>query len=346
MPKISLYKKIGLKVGITASFILIPFLFSYAQNHEKVDAKQPVPLSGSNRPAVPSKINTPQEIKQVQTLLALLKFNPGPIDGILGQMTMKAIRTFQLDIGVPATGIIDEKLKSQLDNAYKSFVIRDQEEPETVPDVAEEKEQKPEETNVAASPMNDEPQPKKELEVNRPQTTVFTQPEHAEQEGRNLKPAYPYLNYIGISLVIAALIFSAYFYRNRNRKHAKKTEAEKPADEYILADTLDENRPEEEIQEINEAYVIEEAVAEDNIEKPEPYLQNQGDFQDPQHPGYITPVLRRKVWTRNKGQCAMCGSRTDLRYDYITPIADGGGNVVENLQLLCQKCERLKADKP
>ncbi len=74
--------------------------------------------------------HTSRDVKQIQTLLALLKFNPGPIDGIFGQKTEKAIKAFQLDIGVPVTGKIDENLKSQLDGAYKSVVILNREKPE------------------------------------------------------------------------------------------------------------------------------------------------------------------------------------------------------------------------
>jgi hypothetical protein len=94
-------KKKCLKLGIIIFCILIPFLISYAETNDKV-----------------------KDVKKIQTLLALLKFNPGPIDGIIGQKTTKAIRAFQLDIGVPVTGKIDGDLKSQLDRAYRMVVFR------------------------------------------------------------------------------------------------------------------------------------------------------------------------------------------------------------------------------
>ena len=71
-----------------------------------------------------SKSDISKDVKQIQTLLALLKFNPGPIDGLLGKKTTKAISAFQLDIGVPVTGKIDKNLKSQLDRAYRLSVTR------------------------------------------------------------------------------------------------------------------------------------------------------------------------------------------------------------------------------
>lgn len=122
----SLYKIIGLNLGIIVSFILIPFLFSYAENNEKVEEKTDKLHIEDSRPAVSSAAYTPEEVRHVQTLLTFLDFNPGPIDGLFGQKTSSAIRSFQSDIGVPVTGIIDGNLKSQLDDAYQSLIDRNQ----------------------------------------------------------------------------------------------------------------------------------------------------------------------------------------------------------------------------
>jgi peptidoglycan hydrolase-like protein with peptidoglycan-binding domain len=120
----ALNKKRCLKLGMILSCILIPFLFSYAQNNDKVSENETVSANKSNRQPVSSTPDLSKDVKQIQTLLALLKFNPGPIDGILGQKTTKAIRAFQSDIGVPVTGKIDGNLKSQLDKAYRQTVIQ------------------------------------------------------------------------------------------------------------------------------------------------------------------------------------------------------------------------------
>ena len=45
------------------------------------------------------------------------------------------------------------------------------------------------------------------------------------------------------------------------------------------------------------------------------------------------------------GQCAACGSRKDLQYDYILAISEGGNNTLDNLQLLCKTCDREKSVK-
>jgi hypothetical protein len=56
----------------------------------------------------------------------------------------------------------------------------------------------------------------------------------------------------------------------------------------------------------------------------------------------IPREVRRAVFERDGGQCVQCGSNFDLQYDHVLPIALGGANTVENLQLLCGQCNREK----
>lgn len=51
------------------------------------------------------------------------------------------------------------------------------------------------------------------------------------------------------------------------------------------------------------------------------------------------------VWKRDGGRCVYCGSTENLQLDHIIPFSKGGATTVENLQLLCQKCNLQKSNK-
>jgi peptidoglycan hydrolase-like protein with peptidoglycan-binding domain len=50
----------------------------------------------------------------VQSALTKRGYYRGPIDGIIGAGSHRAIRAFQTDQGLPVTGLIDRKLISAL----------------------------------------------------------------------------------------------------------------------------------------------------------------------------------------------------------------------------------------
>ena len=51
------------------------------------------------------------------------------------------------------------------------------------------------------------------------------------------------------------------------------------------------------------------------------------------------------VWNRDSGKCVYCGATENLHLDHIIPFSKGGDTSVENLQLLCQKCNLQKSNK-
>jgi hypothetical protein len=59
----------------------------------------------------------------------------------------------------------------------------------------------------------------------------------------------------------------------------------------------------------------------------------------------IPEEVKLLVWARDGGACVRCGSKKELHFDHIIPVAKGGGSVEANIQILCQQCNLKKADK-
>jgi 5-methylcytosine-specific restriction endonuclease McrA len=142
-----------------------------------------------------------------------------------------------------------------------------------------------------------------------------------------------------------AVIFLAYFYRIWTRLHDKKRNEKIPQKIKPDAAISEKAEPAEEYVELSEVQELERELTDHADIKAETDQKEPTDYQDSSHPGFITPVVRRKVWIRNKGQCAACGSRENLQYDYIVPTSEGGNNTLDNLQLLCKICNQKKSDK-
>jgi len=60
---------------------------------------------------------------------------------------------------------------------------------------------------------------------------------------------------------------------------------------------------------------------------------------------HIPDDVKVVVWARDGGACVKCGSKKDLQYDHIIPVAKGGNSTADNLQILCQKCNLEKSDR-
>lgn len=56
----------------------------------------------------------------------------------------------------------------------------------------------------------------------------------------------------------------------------------------------------------------------------------------------IPSAVKLAVWKRDSGNCDLCGSNIDLHYDHDIPHSKGGGNTVENIRLLCARCNLRK----
>ena len=56
----------------------------------------------------------------------------------------------------------------------------------------------------------------------------------------------------------------------------------------------------------------------------------------------IPQDVKISVALRDQGMCVHCGSAEDLHYDHKIPWSRGGANTVNNIQLLCGRCNRRK----
>ena len=60
--------------------------------------------------------------------------------------------------------------------------------------------------------------------------------------------------------------------------------------------------------------------------------------------GKIKYKLKKDGFLKNK-KCVECGSIENLTIDHIIPLARKGTNKIENLQILCMKCNMRKGTK-
>lgn len=66
------------------------------------------------RPAPVYATYSAPSLYRAQARLARLGYYPGPIDGDFGPMTSRAIRSYQIDYGLPVTGRLDSRTRASL----------------------------------------------------------------------------------------------------------------------------------------------------------------------------------------------------------------------------------------
>jgi rare lipoprotein A len=66
------------------------------------------PRGPGEPPAAPAPARTEDQIKQAQEALKVEGFHPGPVDGVVGPRTRRALRAYQAREGLAQTGGLDE----------------------------------------------------------------------------------------------------------------------------------------------------------------------------------------------------------------------------------------------
>lgn len=74
-------------------------------------------MNGEIRPILGLGSRGP-EVEMLQRILVSIGYNPGPIDGIFGPMTRRAVIEFQLDNGLVPDGIVGPKTYAVIDLVY------------------------------------------------------------------------------------------------------------------------------------------------------------------------------------------------------------------------------------
>ncbi len=59
----------------------------------------------------------------------------------------------------------------------------------------------------------------------------------------------------------------------------------------------------------------------------------------------VSQDIRSTVWSRDGGRCVECGNTEYLEFDHIIPFSKGGATSVNNVQLLCRRCNLAKSDR-
>jgi hypothetical protein len=121
------------------------------------------------------------------------------------------------------------------------------------------------------------------------------------------------------------------FFRNRLFLPQRRPSSELEHSEIILRVKKAVYDEEAEFFGLHEAVVNIEAAIE---------FRRSGLKRDP-----IPEDVKLLVWARDGGACVRCGSKQNLHFDHIIPVAKGGGNSEANIQILCQPCNLQKSDK-
>jgi hypothetical protein len=81
------------------------------------------------------------------------------------------------------------------------------------------------------------------------------------------------------------------------------------------------------------------------VEESENSIQEEFHMEiNTRYPWEIPQYVKTAVWERDQGKCVQCGDTKQLEFDHKIPYNKGGGNSINNLQLLCVECKRKRGE--
>lgn len=98
-------------------------------------------------------------------------------------------------------------------------------------------------------------------------------------------------------------------------------------------------------QEVKELMIDEDVIKKSGIFE---YLLSNKENQKVLNIRAFTPNQKREQYEKQEGICAKCGGHFDIKEmeaDHITPWSEGGKTDINNCQMLCKRCNRIKSDK-
>jgi hypothetical protein len=79
--------------------------------------------------------------------------------------------------------------------------------------------------------------------------------------------------------------------------------------------------------------------------KPVEFISKRKEIELP-HSRLIPTSVKLEVWSRDKGQCVLCGSKDNLHFDHDLPFSKGGTSLTAaNVEILCMKHNLKKSNK-
>ena len=103
----------------------------------------------------------------------------------------------------------------------------------------------------------------------------------------------------------------------------------------------------ERMQNIGGAFAVSDRAVSGKVQF-KSWLENERSYENRRrlaNQAIANKETRSIVFERDSRTCRNCGSQDQLAIDHIVSVKNGGGNEVENLQILCQSCNSSKGAK-